>query len=360
MSRLNVLFAVHDWGLGHATRDLVLIRCLLDAGHAVTIVSAGRALRLLQNELGPRCEYLELRDIPKPLSRRASLFYIKMSLAMPLVLLTFRREREFTAALQRQRRFDRIVSDTRYGVCLPDVPSFYLLHSLRQIIPGRPRRLERMVERAQRRMLSQAVKILIPDERSNGLAGELCHDVEPEWEERIEYIGILSSVARQPVEPDLDYFVSVSGAEPQRSLFEKLVLRQVDSLPGRILVTLGKPDGEPQVRQDGRITIRSYLDRQGQAEMMNRARLVISRSGYTTMMELAELGKKALLIPTVGQSEQEYLGEHHEGLRHMHCVPQRRLRLARDVELAEGYDGLPQMSPTAESVRRFLEIVTRG
>lgn len=357
MNGLRVLFAVHDWGLGHATRCLVLIRGLLAAGHTVTIISYGRALRLLRQELAEHCEFIELRDIPKPLSRRAAAFYVKMSLSMPQVFLTFRRERREVERLCATGRFDRVISDSRFGVCHHDVPSYYLFHSLRQIIPGRPRRLERMVELSQQRLLANGQKILIPDEAVNGLAGDLCHNVDPSWNGRTEYIGILSSVERTEQQPDIDYFISVSGAEPQRTIFENMVLSQVQQLSGRVVVALGRPDADPSAEQNDRIAVYSYLNRVQQQQFMNRARLVITRSGYTTLMELAELGKPALLVPTVGQSEQEYLARHHEERGHLHYVLQHKLDLARDVEVAATYTGLPRVPPTRESVARFLSVV---
>lgn len=391
MSRLKILFAVHDWGLGHATRDLVLIKALLTAGHCVTVLSAGRALQLLREELkrfstrdnptvARHYDFIELQDIPKPLSRRAAWFYIKMSLSLPAVFQTFRREQRLVEQLSQERGFDRIISDSRYGVSSSHIPSYYLVHSLRQIIPGRPRHLENMVEFSQKRLLSKAHKILIPDEMDNGLAGELCHDIACDWR-NLEYIGILSSVTRTVAQPDIDYFISVSGAEPQRSIFETIVLQQVAELKGRVVVALGKPGlrlphqaggvSDDKIRNshnntyhnshsildNGRIEIHQYMNRAQQQEMMNRAHMVISRSGYTTLMELAELGKKALLIPTVGQSEQEYLADYHERLGHMHTVRQSRLSLAKDAAVAAYYQGLPPIRPTQDSVSRFLSAV---
>lgn len=360
MSVRHVLFAVHDWGLGHATRDLVLIRALLDAGHRVTVLSNGRALRLLEDELPDRCEFVQLGDIPKPLGRRAWSFYLRMSLSLPQVFLTFRRERRFVAALHRRRRFSCIVSDSRYGVCMDEVPSYYLVHSLRQIIPGRPRRLEQLVEASQRRLLSGARAILVPDQREDGLAGDLCHDLACRWGDRLRYIGILSSLRARPLPQDVDVFVSVSGAEPQRTYFERKVLARVRELPGRVVVALGRPEHAsrpPERLEGGRIVIHGHLDRHRAEGMMSRARLVVTRSGYTTLMELAELGRRALLVPTVGQSEQEYLADRLERLGRMHGVRMRDLDLPRDVDRARGYRGLPPMHPTKESVDRFMSVV---
>ena len=358
MKRLNILFAVHDWGLGHATRDLILLRALLAAGHRITVLSNGRALQLLRQELAAACEFIALKDMPKPLSRRAFWFYVKMSLALPWVFHTFHRERQLVQQLCRTRHFDRIVSDTRYGVCSEEIPSYYLVHSLRQIIPGRPKNLERMVERSQRRLLRNGCKILIPDQLKDGLAGDLCHRLACTWGDRLAYIGILSSLQRVPCQPDIDVFISVSGAEPQRSIFERLVLSQTSKLKGKVIVTLGRPEAPGMVTLNGHVTVYGYLNRAQQQGMMNRARLIVSRSGYTTLMELAALGKKALLVPTVGQSEQEYLAAHHRRMGHVHAIHQSKLDLERDVAVAHSCRGLPAVQPTSSSVERFIRIVT--
>ena len=354
---MKVLFAVHDWGLGHATRDLPLIRALLDEGHAVRVVSNGRALKLLRSELGDACAFTQLGDIPKPLGRRPFWFYVRMSLAMPAVFWTFRKERRFVRAAVAAEGFDRIVSDSRYGICSPTVPSYYLVHSLRQIIPGRPRRLEKLVEYSQKRLLAGARTLLIPDDAEGGLAGDLCHYLACSWTDRIEYIGIVASVRRLDVPQDVDTFVSVSGAEPQRTFFEQLVLEQAGQLPGRVVVALGRPERAGEVSSDGRVEVHAYMNRAEQERMMNRAKLVVTRSGYTTLMELAQLRRRALLVPTRGQSEQEYLAARLEGLGQMHAVPQGELRLVRDVARAAEYPGLPGRHDTASSVGRFLRVV---
>ncbi|MCL4464671.1 MAG: hypothetical protein M1389_01320 [Chloroflexi bacterium] len=354
---MKILFAVAAWGLGHATRDLVLIKALLAAGHEVTVMSTHRALRLLRRELGDRCAFVDVPDIPIPLSRWPLWFYVRMSVALPLVFWTFWSEHRITTRLARAYRFDRIVSDTRYGVFMREIPSYFIVHSLRQIIPGRPRLLERAVERVQLWLLGGARKVLVPDQRENGLAGDLCHNLDCFRQDQYEYIGILSSVRKQPVETNVDYFVTVSGAEPQRSIFEELVLEQVRELEGKVVVALGKPDVPLAVSNGGNVAIHSFMDRAEQEEMLNRARMVVTRSGYTTLMELAELGKNALLVPTAGQSEQEYLGVYHESLGTMHTVVQSHLNLPKDVAVAEKYRGLSLAHPTRETTRRFLQIL---
>jgi uncharacterized protein (TIGR00661 family) len=357
----KILFAIHDWGLGHATRDLVVIRALLKAGHQVGIVSCGRALALVRSVFADCCDFHELKDIPKPLGRHPATFYLWMSLSMPQVFWVFRRERLFAQHLCETHGYDLIISDSRFGVALAEIPSYYLLHSLRQIIPGRPRWLEYFVERNQQHLLQRARAILVPDEEHNGgLAGDLCHNMTCDWRQQVKYIGPLADARPLDRKQDLRCFVSVSGAEPQRAILESLVLRQVQRLEGRVVVALGRPEAPGKVYDDGRITIHGFLERDQQIQMMNRAGVVVTRSGYTTLMELSQIGRKALLIPTVGQSEQEYLAEYHRQRGSVHSTVQGELDLPRDVAVAESLPGLPRMSPSEASVRRLMLIIFDG
>jgi hypothetical protein len=156
------------------------------------------------------------------------------------------------------------------------------------------------------------------------------------------------------VAEDVDVFISVSGPEPQRTELERIVLARVQECPGgRIVVTLGKPEVK-ETRQIGeRITVHGYLDRAGQEEMMNRAKLTVCRSGYTTVMELAELGKKALFIPTPGQTEQEYLAWYYSRRGWFHSASQYRLDLPRDIERARAMEGLPFRADTRANVEKL-------
>lgn len=354
---MRVLFATSSWGLGHATRDLILLRALLGCGHEVTVLSTDRSLKLLRSELGDQCDFVDLPDIPKPLWHSTPGFYARMIRALPGIFRTFYSEHAFVEELVRTRRIDRVVSDSRYGVWTKRVPSYHLMHTLHQIMPFRNCLAETVVEMLQRRVLSGARKILVPDQDEDGLAGDLCHNLSAFRRDEIEYLGILSSVEKVPVQQDVDYFITVSGVEPQRTMLEEKVLQQARGLKGRVVIALGRPELPYTVTRDGEMEIHTYLGRKKQAEMLNRARMVVSRSGYTTLMELAEVGRKALTIPAMGQSEQEYLGVLHERSGAMHNVTQNKLDLLRDLEAAERYTGLPCTRPTARAVERFLRII---
>lgn len=356
---MRILYAVGSWGLGHATRNLPVMQALLAAGVDLTVVSHGRALILLRRELGDRCEFLNWPDVPATIARNALAFYARSALALPQMVRTMLEERGRTAALLRTRRFDRIVSDNRYGVQHPDVPSFHIAHSLRFIAPGRLAIIERLLEGFNFRWFAGLSKVIVPDTSEDALCGDLAHRLRFFPPSLLAYVGILSRIRAQSVPQDLDIFITLSGPEPQRTMLEQVVRRQIASAGGRIVVGLGKPEVSAVERMNGG-EIHGYLDQAAQEEMMNRARIVVARAGYSTIMELAELERRAVLIPTPGQTEQAYLAAYHDRRGTIRSVDQHALQLSRDVALARARPGLRARVKTAQAVRRVVDLVLAG
>jgi UDP-N-acetylglucosamine:LPS N-acetylglucosamine transferase len=121
-------------------------------------------------------------------------------------------------------------------------------------------------------------------------------------------------------------------------------------------VTLGRPGEAGECHEVAGAMVYDYLDRKRQAEMLNRAKLVMTRSGYTTLMELAGLGRRALFTATPGQSEQEYLARFHRERGHVWSVEQKQMDIPRDLERARAAAGIPRMDTTA-SVGNFLAAI---
>jgi len=150
--------------------------------------------------------------------------------------------------------------------------------------------------------------------------------------------------------------VIISGPEPQRTKLEEIVLPQVGDLSGRKVVLLGSPKKSFTRRPDDETIIKSYVPTQEKVELMNRAKFIITRSGYTTMMEVAELEKRqCLFIPTPGQTEQEYLSRYYRNRGWFFSRSQYSLDLAEDVDIAANFSGFPKMPKTAENSKRLYE-----
>ncbi len=356
MVSARILFAVGSWGLGHATRDLPLIRGLVDAGHRVTVVASGPSLQLLRTELEASCDFIEFPGMRVPLGSSPFRFYFKYTITLPVIWWDTLRQHVDLDHLLKADRYDLLVSDNRYAAWNRKLPSYLVAHGLRFIAPARKRILELGLERFNARAFAPFTRILVPDFESNDLSGDLSHRLLFYPRDQVRYLGLLSSVRRLDVPADLDAFISISGPEPQRTILERTVLRQLALVHGRGLVALGRP-GLAQRAQVNGWEIAGYLGRQEQAEAMNRSRLAVVRAGYSTIMELAEIGRPAVLIPTPGQTEQEYVTDYLSSRGYHFAALQEMLDLPAAV--AAGTPRLAYEPPhlTATSVERFLEEV---
>ena len=359
----HVFVSPLNWGLGHATRDIPIIEELLARGHEVTVGSSGNALALLQREC-PQCNFLPFKDYPAPYS--SSRFFLPAFVAgLPALLWAIRLEKKRFDEILAGNRFDLIISDNRMGVYSEAIASYFISHQLRYSLPRPLYPLELMTMPFNSLFHRRFTGLIIPDispcGEARNLSGKLCRSRIKSTIQRSYYAGILTSTRKINLEEDLDYLAIVSGPEPQRSALEQIILRQIQKLPGEKAVLLGSPQQERHEKLDASTCVHSYVCTEEKARLMNRARFIISRSGYTTMMELAELEKRhALLTPTPGQTEQEYLSRYYAREGWFLSRSQYRLRLTEDVKAAMPYQGFPVIAKTKENVKRlYREVLAR-
>jgi len=352
----KILVAPLNWGLGHATRDIPIIKELLARKHDVTIATSGRALELLKREF-PKCKFIDFPDYPAQYPK-SSLFVTNMTLRLPSILKSISREKRIAKDIIKKGRFDLVISDNRFGVYHEDVPSYFISHQLTFKLPKPLKRAEKLMKWFNSYNHLYFDGIIVPDFASDeNLSGELSHFEKRK--KRVYYAGILSSVTKKNVKEDIDYLFLISGPEPQRTELERIIREQVHMIKGKKIVLLGKPESESkEVLDDGTIVL-SHASRKKIAELMNRAKFIIARSGYTTVMEIAELRKKALFIPTPGQTEQEYLSEYYEKKGFFHSVSQYKLDLAKDIEIAKKFSGFGKIRSTKENVKLLYDNIFR-
>jgi hypothetical protein len=352
----NVLITPLNWGLGHATRDMPLIRELQRHDHNVTIGACGNAYSLLKREF-PSCNFLYFEDYPLPYNR-GRFFFPTYTAHLPRLIRGLADERRALGKILSRGEYDLIISDSRPGVFSYTIPSVHITHQLHQSLPLMfwPAELIGILVNAN--AFKRYDALIIPDNPPGdlSLSGKLSRTYFRQKKPELYYAGILASVSRQKSDKDIDILALVSGMEPQRSVLERMLLRQVPSLPGKKVIILGRPGVDRKVRRDGDTTVYSYVSGKEKISLMSRARFILSRSGYTTMMDLAELQvTQGLFIPTPGQWEQEYLSAYYRKKGWFLSKNQYRLNLTRDIEKTRGYSGFPQMPSTGENVARLYE-----
>lgn len=363
---MRVLYGLCSWGLGHATRSLPIIRKLIEDGNEVTILTTGPSLELLRMELKDEARYIDFPDYPLPYTEKSKVFLIKFCLYSPRLIQSIINEHRKILKLVERNKFDTIISNHRYGVFHRGTPSFLMTHQLRIIAPRRIRLIENSFEKFTMHFQKYFRKIMVPDYEDDGLSGDLAHNLNRVDISNVVYIGILSDFKRMDVACDVDFLFSISGPEPQRQVMEDLIIQQINDVSGNIILSLGrKLNGDKKrIRKNLNENIRIYgfLPAEQRELIMNRSKFIISRSGYSTLMDIYALGKKAMFIPTPQQTEQEYLAKYHEEKGNFLYVDQDEIALTKDLEKAKDYHRLGRKGDETKydvkkSTERFMEVI---
>ena len=356
----HILVSPLNWGLGHATRDIPIIKNLLDHNHEVTIAASGNARSVLEQEF-PECRCIEFPDYPVPYSQ-SRFFLPKFVAFFPLILKALSDERKNLDLILAKDCYDLIISDSRLGVYSSEIPSVFITHQLHYHLPPVFWPAELIAVAMNGLVHEKYRSIIVPDNPpgSTSLAGKLSRPGSEASKKRVYFSGVLTSTHKRDGKEDLDYLVMISGPEPQRTRLEKILLPQVNTIEGGRVILLGSPGNHALQKQSDMCRVIPYASTRDKENLMNRAKFIICRSGYTSMMEIAELGKRhALLIPTPGQTEQEYLSWYYEKKCWFHSQSQYRLDLLVDIQIAQepGYTGFPDVQKTEENVKRLYDQV---
>ncbi|MBI5389940.1 hypothetical protein HZB02_00440 [Candidatus Woesearchaeota archaeon] len=352
----RILIAPLSWGLGHATRCMPIIRALVAEGYQVDIAACGRAAVLLKTEF-PKLKHHHLHDYHPPYPK-SSFFLSSFAVNLPKLLAEILSEHARAKQLIEQQNYDLIISDNRFGVYHPKIPSLFISHQTMFSFPSGLFLAEIASAWFNRYFHRHFTKILVPDfaDSHDNIAGKLSHSGS---RHQVYYMGPVCDAKSQTLHGQrIDLFITISGPEPQRTKFEEIVMEQLPSLHGRIVVALGKPEMHGKTRK-GNVLIYDHLDRKQQLQCLTQAEMIVCRPGYTTVMELLELKKNALFIPTPGQTEQEYLSRLYATRGWFHSVHQKKLHLLQDIKKAASFNGFPFTNSSAKNVKKLLKEVIK-
>lgn len=316
----KILIAPLNWGLGHATRCLPLIVRHLRAGDDVVLAGDGDSLTLLRKHF-PGLRYYNLAPLELRYSKGRSQVGAVMRFLPRLLRWSFADHRALDKVLD-EEMFDEVISDNRFGLYTRRTRCTYITHQLLIRMPRGLRWLEPFGCFLHRRIIGRFSRCLVPDLEGDGnLAGQLSHPAR--IPARVEYIGALSRFEycrTEEGEGEYDTVAVLSGLEPQRTMLEQQLLQEYRGKQQTLLLIRGKVGEAGTVLKHGNITIVNSIRDEELARQLSTARTVISRSGYSSLMDYQVLGlmDKARrgemtlrLIPTPGQPEQEYLAERH-------------------------------------------------
>jgi uncharacterized protein (TIGR00661 family) len=307
MQKPLVLYTVLDWGLGHATRSIPVIKFLLNENYDVAIAGEGRSLLFLKSEF-PDCNFYDLHGISVRYPENGSMVKWVLS-QLPEFIRQIRIEKKQIKSLVERLRPSLIISDHRYGAYHPDVYSVFIGHQLRIRAPFGTSLLFYI----HTQLLKKFNHILVPDREENGLSGDLSHHSTVLDKLKPVFIGPLSRLENTLTVTDshkYEVLVLLSGPEPQRTLFENSCLIQLRDYPGKVLIIRGMPESDTRDHKGNIKLVPGVSASLLKFHLLN-SPVIICRPGYSTLMDLAACGRNAILVPTPGQTEQTYLAELH-------------------------------------------------
>ena len=339
-----------DWGLGHATRLVPVIEALLERGAEVIIGADNRPYDFLSRRF-PRTELVRITGYVPHYPDKGSMALTLLK-EFPAMKKAAVRAQRYLEDIVSRRGIDVVISDNRYELYAKGAYTIFISHQLNIRTPGITRIFKPLVQKVMNGYIRKFDELWIPDLKGPGnLSGALSSPGHYPLG-RVYHVGLLSRFSKElkirEAKP-FDLLVILSGPEPQRSILEKMLATQVRESGLDAVFVQGKPE-ETEPWKEGNIRYFPHVDDETFAGLLTSCRIVLSRPGYSTLMDLAVFGKRAILIPTPGQTEQEYLAEQVTKSKYHYSARQKKFDLALALEKVSTCEGL-----TAEPSNEILQ-----
>lgn len=334
-SKPTILIAPLDWGLGHTTRCMIIIRSLLKNNYKVIVAVNRQQQSLLQQEFASQISYTYLSGYNINYTKHPQFFNLKIIAQIPRIFWAIYSEKKWLKNYVNKNDVDLVISDNRYGLASKSVPSVFITHQL--LIKSNSNIIEKLLQKINYTFINKFTQCWLPDDAQNNIAGVLSNPkITPLVS--IKNIGVLSRFTHK-ISSDTFYDICflISGPEPQRSKFEQIICRQIEAIKSKKIVLIrGLPHNASQL-QISNVEVVNHLPEKDLQQIVQQSKLVIARSGYTTIMELIALKKDMILVPTQGQTEQEYLAKYLSEKNICLTVTQNKFNLSQLISEAENF-----------------------
>tara|TARA_B100001250_G_scaffold125539_1_gene106747 strand:- start:2402 stop:3451 length:1050 start_codon:yes stop_codon:yes gene_type:complete len=346
-TKKRILVAPLNWGIGHATRCIPIIKALISNNFEVLIAADGRPLHLLNTEF-PKLEIIRLPgyNIKYPTYLSMS---INMLLQIPKIMWSIKKENSLLNGIIKDYNIDGVLSDNRFGLYTKKVPCIFITHQLKIQSPY----FSKFIQKMNYSYIDKFDACWVIDNEENNLAGNLSKPAT--LPNNTIYIGSQSRFEYQKSRKEYEFLAIVSGPEPQRTILEKGLIKSLKSRKERSLIVLGKPELN-HTKQMGNLTVQSHLNAQDLNQIILSSELIICRSGYSTIMDLAKLKKRAFFIPTPGQTEQEYLAKIFKDKKICYSQKQQKFNFEKGIIESKKYSGFVESKKTATDWKNLFSI----
>jgi uncharacterized protein (TIGR00661 family) len=352
--KLRFLVCPLDWGLGHAARCIPVIHELIRQNADVYIAGSGSSLQLLEMEF-PQLVFKKLDNYEIKYQKKGFSAW-RFLLAFPTMFNSLKREHRIVKQLASENKIDVIISDNRYGAYSDKVYSILITHQV--YIKSFPllRFTEPVIHYITKKLISNFDACWVPDDyNTDNLSGELsCKETNSH---NIIYTGILSRFKKSVNEnfAVFEILVVLSGPEPQRTILEKIIIEQLSNYKS-VLIVRGITNA-PEKKSVGGITTVNNISTEELNFHLLHSSYIICRSGYSSLMDLAATGRSAIIIPTPGQPEQEYLAKYnHSRMRHF-SVGQKDFKIEKALQAYNNLKPVLKEMRIQQYVAKLIELV---
>ncbi|MBL0146036.1 MAG: glycosyl transferase family 28 [Chitinophagaceae bacterium] len=296
-----------DWGLGHATRCIPIVNDLIKGGYKVIIAASAQTEVLLKKEF-PQLLFLQLPGYNISYTKNKFWLPLKILQQLPKIFYAIKTENKWLQQKIDEQKIDAVISDNRPGLYSKKAKCIYITHQL--TIKAKLSFIENWLQKIHYKYINKFSECWIPDyEGENNLAGDLSHPQKlPKTP--VQYIGPLSRFVKKELPVIYDAAIILSGPEPQRTIFENIILAQIKHTAKKLVLVRGLPNQPSNKKMNyPNVVCYNFLNSEELNNLLFQAKIIICRSGYSSIMDLEAVQKKAVIVATPGQTEQEYLAK---------------------------------------------------
>lgn len=357
--RKKILICPLDWGLGHATRCIPIIKELINQGADVYIGVDNRPLDLLKKEF-PDLKFITIPGMN--INYPQGMFMLpKLFIFIKNFIRNINKEHIFLQQLMNEHKFDIVISDNRYGLWNKNVLSIFITHQIIVKVPSWLSFLNPLIFRFSKKHIDNFDKIWIPDfDGEDNLSGDLSH-LYFISSNKTTFIGILSRFHKSIHKTEdfkYDLTIILSGTEPQRTQFESLIINQLINANLNVAILKGTPETSLNLSTfSNSIVMYPHLEADKMQAIIESSKVILSRSGYSTIMDLATIGKNAIFIPTPDQTEQEYLANRLTDKGLIYHQKQKDFNLETALKKCENFKGLNMENDPELLIKAVKEIM---
>ena len=338
--KLRILVAPLDWGLGHASRSVKIIRSLEKENVEVIIGADNQSLIFLKKEF-PHLDFLKFPSIKITYSKKLhqSLHLLKSA---PAMIKSIINEHKLLDRIIEEKKIDGVISDNRYGLWSNKVPTVFITHQLNIKAPDWLCFGEKLLNFFVKKIISKYTFCWIPDCPKWKLSGDLANRFS--LPQNALYIGFISrfsknnQVEKDAIRKKYNVAAIISGPEPQRTMFEKKIISELKNTNFKSIIVRGLPEkNKKKSTKYSNIDFFSHLPSNSLKYILENTPHLIMRSGYSSLMDLIALDRKAILVPTPKQSEQEYLAKYLKEKKAFFSMPQKKFNLNYAIKESKNY-----------------------